>query len=99
MTRPEAEQEEYEHTPLFFSDLFDDGYEAVGRLDASLTMREAWNEEGTAAVVHYLEDDRVEGVLLWNTWDSVPAARQVIADSQAGDLYLDSLESRIRPGG
>jgi L-amino acid N-acyltransferase YncA len=57
-----------------------------------------WNEEGTAAVVHYLDEGVVEGVLLWNTWDSVPAARQVIADSQAGDLDLDALEGRIRPG-
>lgn len=99
MARPEQEQEEYAHTPLFFSDLFDDGYEAVGRLDSSLEMREVWDEEGTAAVVHYLEDGLVEGVLLWNTWDSVPAARELIAESQAGDLYVDSLESRIRPGG
>ena len=99
MARPEEEQEEYAHTPLFFSDLFDDGYEAVGRLDSSLEMREVWDEEGTAAVVHYLEDGLVEGVLLWNTWDSVPAARELIAESQAGDLYIDSLESRIRPGG
>ena len=99
MARPEQEQEEYSHTPLFFSDLFDDGYEAVGRLDSSLEMREVWDEEGGAAVVHYLEDGLVEGVLLWNTWDSVPAARELIAESQAGDLYIDSLESRIRPGG
>ena len=99
MAGPEEEQEEYAHTPLFFSDLFDDGYEAVGRLDSSLEMREVWDEEGGAAVVHYLEDGLVEGVLLWNTWDSVPAARELIAESQAGDLYIDSLESRIRPGG
>jgi NADPH-dependent 2,4-dienoyl-CoA reductase/sulfur reductase-like enzyme len=99
MARPAQEQEEYEHTPLFFSDLFDDGYEAVGRLDASLEMREVWDEEGSAAVVHYLEDGVLEGVLLWNTWDSVPAARQLIAESQAGDLDADALGSRIRPGG
>lgn len=99
MTRPEAEREEYEHTPLFFSDLFDDGYEAVGRLDSSLEMREVWDEEHRAAVVHYLDEGVVEGVLLWNTWDSVPAARELIAQSQAGDLYIDVLENRIRPGG
>jgi NADPH-dependent 2,4-dienoyl-CoA reductase/sulfur reductase-like enzyme len=98
MTLPEEERVEYTRTPLFFSDLFEDGYEAVGRLDTSLEMREVWNEEGTAAVVHYLDEGVVEGVLLWNTWDSVPAARQVIADSQAGDLDLDALEGRIRPG-
>ena len=99
MTRPEEEREEYTHTPLFFSDLFDDGYEAVGRLDSSLEMREVWDEEHRAAVVHYLDEGVVEGVLLWNTWDSVPAARELIAQSQAGDLYIDALESRIRPGG
>lgn len=98
MTRPEEEREEYDRTPLFFSDLFDDGYEAVGRLDSSLEMREVWDQERTAAVVHYLDDGVVEGVLLWNTWDAVPAARQLIAESQAGDLDLDALESRIRPG-
>ncbi|GAP78920.1 MULTISPECIES: hypothetical protein [Brachybacterium] len=50
-------------------------------------------------MVHYLDEGVVEGVLLWNTWDSVPAARELIAQSQAGDLYIDALESRIRPGG
>lgn len=91
-------EEPYEHTPLFFSDLFDDGYEAVGRLDASLEMREVWNEDRTAAVVHYLEDGRVEGVLLWNTWDSVDRAREVIAASQNGDLAAEELDRQILPG-
>lgn len=50
-------------------------------------------------MVHYLDEGVVEGVLLWNTWDSVPAARELIAQSQACDLYIDALESRIRPGG
>lgn len=91
-------EEPYEHTPLFFSDLFEDGYEAVGRLDTSLEMREEWNEDRTAAVVHYLEDGRVEGVLLWNTWDSVEKAREVIAASQNGDLAAADLPGRIPPG-
>ncbi|HEX7351092.1 NAD(P)/FAD-dependent oxidoreductase [Brachybacterium sp.] len=90
--------ETYEYTPLFFSDLFEDGYEAIGRLDASLEMREVWNPERTAAVVHYLEDGRIEGVLLWNTWDSVPRAREVMAASQEGELAADALEGRIPPG-
>jgi len=91
-------EEAYEHTPLFFSDLFDDGYEAVGRLDAHLEMREEWNEEHTAAVVHYLEDGAVEGVLLWNTWDAVDRAREVIAASQQGELAPADLRGQIPPG-
>ncbi|MDN5900068.1 MAG: FAD-dependent oxidoreductase [Brachybacterium sp.] len=91
-------EEAYEYTPLFFSDLFDDGYEAVGRLDASMEMREVWNEDRTAAVVHYLEDGRVEGVLLWNTWDSADRAREVIAASQNGELAVEDLDGQITPG-
>src|SRR5699024_222981 len=91
-------EEAYEHTPMFFSDLFDDGYEAVGRLDSSLEMREVWNEDRTAAVVHYLEDGAVEGVLLWNTWDSVEQARELITASQNGEVTADELDGRIPPG-
>lgn len=50
-------------------------------------------------MVHCLDERVVEAVPLWNTWGSVPAARQLIADSQAGDLCIDGLESRSRPGG
>lgn len=91
-------EEPYAYTPLFFSDLFDDGYEAVGRLDTSLRTHEVWNQDRTAAVVYYLDDDAVEGVLLWNTWDSVERAREVIAASQYGDLDADELDGQIPPG-
>lgn len=49
-------------------------------------------------MVHCLDEGTVEGVLLWNTWGSVPAARELIARPQAGDLCTEALESRIRPG-
>lgn len=91
-------EEAYEHTPLFFSDLFEDGYEAVGRIDSRLDRREEWNAEHTAAVVHYLEDGVVEGVLLWNTWDAVDRAKEVIAASQRGELAPADLAGKIPPG-
>src|SRR5699024_9368164 len=91
-------EEAYEYTPLFFSDLFDDGYEAVGRLEDTLESREVWNEDRTAAVVYYLDEEKVEGVLLWNTWDSVDRAREVIAASQDGTLAPEELAGQIPPG-
>src|SRR5699024_8888194 len=36
-------EEAYEHTPMFFSELFDDGHEAVGRLGSRLESREGWD--------------------------------------------------------
>jgi len=68
----------YEHLPFFYSDLFADGYEAVGRLDARLETVEDWRRPYEEGVVYYLEGDRVVGVLLWNTWGQVDAARELV---------------------
>lgn len=75
----------YRTTPFFWSDLFDYGYEAVGELDTRHTMVEDWavGEDGqpdhSTGVVYYLgEAGSVRGVLLWNVWDSVKLAREVI---------------------
>jgi hypothetical protein len=81
--------EPYHHLPFFYSDLFDLGYEAVGELDARLQTVEDWAEEDRKGVVYYLRDSRVRGVLLWNVWGQVEAARRLIAERgpfQAGDL-------------
>ncbi|HUF38103.1 MAG TPA: FAD-dependent oxidoreductase, partial [Anaerolineales bacterium] len=69
----------YDHSPMFYSDLFDLGYEAVGKLDARLDMFADWQEQYRKGVVYYLDGDRLRGVLLWNVWDKVDAARDLIA--------------------
>jgi len=68
----------YDHLPFFYSDLFDLGYEAVGLVDSRLDVVEDWQEPYRKGVVTYVEDGRPRGVLLWNVWDKVDAARDVI---------------------
>lgn len=75
----------YQHLPFFYSDLFDNGYEAVGVLDARLDMVQDWHDGTKAGVVYYLSDDRVVGVLLWNTWGLVDAARDLILEGAKVD--------------
>jgi NADPH-dependent 2,4-dienoyl-CoA reductase/sulfur reductase-like enzyme len=70
----------YEHLPFFYSDLFDLGYEAVGELDARLEIVADWKEPFREGVLYYLRDGRVRGVLLWNVWEQVDAARRLIAE-------------------
>ncbi len=70
----------YRHQPFFYSDLFDLGYEAVGELDASLDIVEDWKEPFRKGVLYYLQDGRVRGILLWNTWGQVPAATRLIEE-------------------
>lgn len=84
----------YTQLPFFYSDLFDLGYEAVGTLDARLETVEDWVEPNRAGVVYYLDDGHVRGVLLWNTWDQVPAARELIGAGGSHDRA--SLIGRIR---
>jgi 3-phenylpropionate/trans-cinnamate dioxygenase ferredoxin reductase subunit len=72
-------EERYSHLPFFYSDLFDLGYEAVGDTDARLQTVADWKEPFREGVVFYLQDGRVRGVLLWNVWEKVQAARRLIA--------------------
>ena len=89
--------EDFTTLPYFYSDLFDFGYEAVGVLDARLQCVEDWSEPHRKGVVYYLEGGRVRGVLLWNVWGQVDAARALIA--QAGPWDAASLRGRIPHGG
>jgi NADPH-dependent 2,4-dienoyl-CoA reductase/sulfur reductase-like enzyme len=69
----------YDHIPFFYSDLFDLGYEAVGDVDARLATIETWKEPYRKGTVAYVDDDgRPRGFLLWNVWDKVDAARELI---------------------
>lgn len=70
--------ERYEELPFFYSDLFDLGYEAVGRLDARLEVVTSWKTPFREGVVYYLEGARVRGVLLWGIFGQVDAARRLV---------------------
>lgn len=70
--------EKYTHLPFFYSDLFDLGYEAAGELDSRHEMVEDWKEPNSEGVIYYLEKGRIRGVLLWNTWNQVDNARELI---------------------
>jgi NADPH-dependent 2,4-dienoyl-CoA reductase/sulfur reductase-like enzyme len=70
----------YDYSPMFYSDLFDLGYEAVGELDSRLELVTDWQEPYQKGVIYYLQDDQVRGVLLWNIWGQVEAARTLIAE-------------------
>ncbi|HEV2423816.1 MAG TPA: FAD-dependent oxidoreductase [Terriglobia bacterium] len=83
----------YHHLPFFYSDLFDLGYEAVGELDSRLETVADWKEPHREGVVYYVRDGRVRGVLLWNVWGQVDAARELI--SAPDPFRREDLKGRI----
>ena len=76
----------YDHLPFFYSDLFDLGYEAVGDVDSRLDTVEEWAEPNRKGVVAYVDGDgKARGFLLWDVWDKVDSARELIESGEAVD--------------
>ena len=88
-----GKSEPYRHLPYFYSDMFDLGYEAVGEVDSRLETFADWKRPNEEGVIYYLQNDRVRGVLLWNVWKQVEAARQLIAEP--GPFTVKDLEGRL----
>ncbi|WP_072806521.1 NAD(P)/FAD-dependent oxidoreductase [Rhodococcoides yunnanense] len=74
----------YTYTPYFYSDVYDDGYQAVGTISTSLETVERWTNKPKEGVVYYVDDSgAVRGVLMWNVWEGLDEAKQLIADGAA----------------
>lgn len=77
--------EPYDHLPFFYSDLFDVGYEAVGETDTKLEALLDWDGsvEGKGTIT-YVDLQRLpRGVLLWNNFGHVDAARELIRSGKS----------------
>ena len=83
----------YDHLSSFYSDLFELGYEAVGELNPNLETFSDWQEPFNKGVVYYLNEGRVRGVLLWNVWDQVDPARELI--TEPGPFSPEDLKGRL----
>jgi NADPH-dependent 2,4-dienoyl-CoA reductase/sulfur reductase-like enzyme len=83
----------YDHVPFFYSDLFELGYEAVGDLDSRFKTIAEWKTPFREGVVYYLDGGRVKGVLLWNTWGQVDAARALMREP--GPFDAETLKGRL----
>ncbi len=88
-----GKHEPYNHLPSFYSDMFELGYEAVGEVDSRLETFADWKRPNEEGVVYYLKNARVRGVLLWNVWGQVQAARELIAEP--GPFTPKDLEGRL----
>jgi NADPH-dependent 2,4-dienoyl-CoA reductase/sulfur reductase-like enzyme len=84
----------YTESPMFYSDLFELGYEAVGNLDSRLDVVADWQKQYDTGVLYYLKEKRVRGVLLWNVWGKVDEARKLIAEGK--EVRPEELVGRIQ---
>lgn len=85
--------EAYNHTPYYYSNVFDISWQAVGTLDASLETVCDWSDPLHSGVVYYLDGATPVGVLLWNVDADLDAAREVLADNRHQNAA--TLEGRV----
>jgi 3-phenylpropionate/trans-cinnamate dioxygenase ferredoxin reductase component len=83
----------YDHLPYFYSDLFELGYEAVGEINSSLETVADWKKPFEEGVIYYLQNEKIRGVLLWNVWGQLEAARKLIAEP--GPFNSNNLKARL----
>jgi NADPH-dependent 2,4-dienoyl-CoA reductase/sulfur reductase-like enzyme len=92
-----GEPEPYNYLPFFYSDLFDLGYEAIGELNPELDTVANWKEPFREGIVYYLDQGRVKGIILWNVWGMLDAARQLLAEPKL--FKPEDLQERLSEAG
>ena len=88
--------EGYDHIPMFYSDLFDFGYEAVGETSSKLETVSDWyaSRQFEKGMIYYLNEGRVRGAVLWNVWDKVDKARALMREQ--GPFKAEDLKGKIK---
>jgi len=86
--------ETYEHIPLFYSDLFEHGYEAVGEASTKMEIVSDWQEKFQKGTIYYLDKGRVRGVVIWNLWKQVKNARALMMEK--GPFKAEDLKGRLK---
>ena len=76
-----GEAQPYEHLPMFYSELFDIRYEAVGLIDNQLEVRMEGDLPTEAGVITYHQQGRIVGALSWRNAMPVDDLRELIGHS------------------
>lgn len=81
----------------FYSDMFDLGYEAIGETDPTHRTVIEWLEPDRTGVIFYMETDKVRGILLWNMFGHLDAARELLrAQRPSRDADLKSWTRELK---
>lgn len=73
--------EAYTHTPYFYSNIFSIAWQAIGTLDPALPQIFDKREDG--AVVYFLKERQLVGVLIWNVSVDLDDVRDLLANPPA----------------
>ncbi|KAI9298869.1 FAD/NAD(P)-binding domain-containing protein [Neoconidiobolus thromboides FSU 785] len=93
----------YTHQSMFWSDLGPKiGYEAIGLVDSQLETSGVWvrnkdsnEKEYNKGLVFYFREDRLVGVMLWNLFNKVDTARDLIRLNKFSSKQVNELAAQF----
>lgn len=76
----------YQHTPYFYSMIFDISWQAVGTINPELQT--VFDDRDNGTIVYFLDDEQLVGVLIWNVKVDLDDVRDLLANSPADNKTL-----------
>lgn len=76
----------YQHTPYFYSMIFDISWQAIGNID--LSLKKIFDKRNSGTIVYFLNDEKLAGVLVWNVPVDLDDVRKLLADPPADNDEL-----------
>jgi NADPH-dependent 2,4-dienoyl-CoA reductase/sulfur reductase-like enzyme len=83
----------YDFLPSAYSDLFDFGFEMVGKIDARLSFVADWQSPYEKGVLYTFEQQGLAGVITINLFGKMDAARQLLRDRK--NIRPENVSGRI----
>lgn len=82
----------YEHTPYFYSMIFDISWQAVGSINPEL--QQVFDKRDNGTIVYFLKDNKLAGVLVWNVVVDLDDVRDLIANPPANEQLVGSIKEK-----
>ncbi|MBP5809555.1 NAD(P)/FAD-dependent oxidoreductase [Lactiplantibacillus argentoratensis] len=83
----------YQHTPYFYSMIFDISWQAVGIINPELQT--VFDDRDNGTIVYFLDDEQLVGVLIWNVKVDLDDVRDLLANPPAdNETLVGSIEEQ-----
>ena len=82
----------YQHTPYFYSMIFDISWQAIGNIDPKLQL--IFDRRTHGSLVYFIDAGKLVGVLVWNVKVNLDDVRALLANAPATDDLVGSIREQ-----
>lgn len=82
----------YQHTPYFYSMIFDISWQAIGNIDPELQT--IFDKRAHGTIVYFIDENKLAGVLIWNVKVDLDDVRDLSANPPATNDLVGALQEQ-----